>query len=82
MAFIITVDHINDGEFNGYTHPKTDAPLEKCVIPFRMYDDDDELYYEGLGNNSNSFQPLDLFGTPNDGCTWIEYFENGKWEQL
>jgi hypothetical protein len=82
MAFIITVDHINNGEYVGYKHAKTEALLDKCTIPFRLYDDDDELYYEGLGSNSSSFQPLDLFGMPNDGCTRLDYFENDKWETL
>lgn len=50
---------------------------------FRMYDDDGELYYEGLAARV-SFAPLDDFGTPNAGCTRIDYFnpETQTWETL
>ncbi len=82
MAFIITVDHINDGHYNGYKQVDNEAILARCTIPFRMFDDDDVLYYEGLSSNSSSFLPLDLFGMPNDGCTRLDYFENGEWSTL
>lgn len=82
MAFIITKDYINDGKFEGLKSTDKQELLDKCTIPFRLYDDDDELYYEGLGSDSSSFQPLDLFGMPNDGCTRLDYFENNKWETL
>ncbi len=58
---------------------------------FRMYDDDNELYYEGIiaGNDDFSgFEPLDDFGIPNAGCTRIDYQEGsifqegGIWLQL
>jgi hypothetical protein len=42
--------------------------------PFRMYDDDNELYYEGF-LFGNEFGPLDDYGTPNAGCTRIDVFE-------
>ncbi|CAQ71596.1 hypothetical protein RALTA_B0985 [Cupriavidus taiwanensis LMG 19424] len=51
----------------------------------RLYDDDGELYYEGLSSDRDSeiaFQPLD-WATADSGCTYIEYLQdNGKWEQL
>lgn len=49
---------------------------------FRLYDDDDELYYTGRlvvsGNLTHDdqvacFGPLDDFGTPNAGCTSIRW---------
>lgn len=54
---------------------------------FRMYDDDGELYFEGilLGNDESEeegFAPLDDYGTPDSGCTEIRYYTNGKWETL
>jgi hypothetical protein len=49
--------------------------------PFRLYDDDGELYYERLSVENNSFEPLDE-EQPNSGVTEIHYFNNGKWEQL
>lgn len=53
---------------------------------FRLKDDDGELYYSGrfLGDSlsGEAFAPLDDFGMPNAGCTTIEYYRAGKWEQL
>lgn len=59
-------------------------------IKFRMYDDDDELYYEGRMNQDamdDGFaegwgDPLDDFGTPNAGCTRLDYLEDGTWKTL
>jgi hypothetical protein len=61
--------------------------------PFRLYDDDGDLYYSGrivfdpptsvtaLGNAA--FGPLDDFGGPNAGCTEIRYrYPNGSWRAL
>ena len=49
--------------------------------PFRLYDDDRELYYEGryLGEFEWG-DPLSDFGTPNAGCTYMMEKVNGKWE--
>ena len=52
---------------------------------FRVYDDDGTLYYEGfatLRDDETGFEPLDDFGAPNAGCTYIEYLIKGKWEAL
>jgi len=67
---------------------------------FKMYDDDGILYYEGrwiegaqrrvivmglsLPQDSDEFEPLDCFGTPNAGCTRIDYNDpaTGKWETM
>ena len=54
---------------------------DKHKYQFRLYDDDGELYYEGLCVENNSFYPLDE-EQPNSGVTEIHYFNNGKWEQL
>ena len=51
---------------------------------FRLYDDDDICYYHGsmLGEYSG-FEPLDDYGMPNAGCTWIALMgRNGTWERL
>jgi len=48
---------------------------------FRMYGDDGDLMYEGRATEID-FSPLDDFGTPNVGCTYIQYFIDGKWETL
>ena len=56
---------------------------------FRMFDDDGELYYSGRiitskadEGSETDFGPLQDFGTPNAGCTFIQYLEKGKWETL
>lgn len=45
---------------------------------FRMFDDDNILYYEGylIGDE---FGPLDDFGEPNAGCTSIAVLEGSSW---
>jgi len=54
---------------------------------FKMYDDDNVLYFEGISDDANSqdaFAPLDDFGQPDSGCTRIDYLnkETGKYEVL
>jgi hypothetical protein len=62
---------------------------------FRMRDGDGNLYYTGVltgqpdpCGSEGGFEPLDDYGTPNAGCTSIEYLTgrdaSGKetWEQL
>lgn len=47
---------------------------------FKMRDDDGEVYYEGYYiPNDNEFEPLDAFGTPNAGCTSMEYWDGQNW---
>ena len=52
-------------------------------IQFRMYDDDNELYYEGIlwdsTNGCHDMAPLHDFGMPNAGCTRIDIFRKGAW---
>ncbi|MDR1007092.1 MAG: hypothetical protein LBL65_00820 [Campylobacteraceae bacterium] len=54
---------------------------ERHKFLFRLYDDDGELYYEGLSVENGSFYPLDEEQS-NSGVTEIHYFNNGRWEQL
>lgn len=51
---------------------------------FRMYTDDDEVIYEGFAKECVHFEPLDDFGMPNYGCTYIMYYNNKSlmWEIL
>ena len=55
---------------------------------FRMKDDDGHVCYEGVyvgPDDETLFQPLDCFGTPNAGCTSIEYWDSvagGGWKAL
>jgi len=50
---------------------------------FRMYDDDDQCYYEGYCEEEE-FDPLDDYGAPNAGCAYIKYYnkEKKEWEVL
>ena len=57
---------------------------------FLMGDDDGNLYYTGLivgvglFDDVDGFEPLDDFGAPASGCTWIKYRNDatGDWEVL
>ena len=80
----ITRDLITNGDSDGVVGPG-DAPDDShdgqfTWIPFKLYDDDGELYYEGeMNEHCDDFAPLDNFGMPNAGCTRIDVFENGQW---
>jgi len=51
--------------------------------PFKMYDDDGNLYYDGMSSHPDVFAPLDDFGMPNAGCTEIHYRnKDGEFERL
>ena len=99
-AWAITKDYIWDvsGEQNdmgriGPRHPLTDDydRIVKEGRAFRMKDDDGEVYYAGyiltapeaVGSELD-FAPLEDFGTPNAGCTSIEYRNpsTNEWETL
>jgi hypothetical protein len=65
--------------------PYTNEELQKGH-PFKMYDDDDNLYFEGyfLGDKTaeEAFAPLEDYGEGGAGCTKIFYKNGRKWEQL
>ena len=72
--WIITTDHL-DGSANGVSGPhNADPKLSDNPVKFQMFDDDNELYYSGVlyGKDATGFEPLDDYGTPNDGCTIIK----------
>lgn len=48
--------------------------------PFRLLDDDGEVYYTGLQIGGSGEEPLLDFGAPNAGCTMLQQRVNGKWE--
>jgi hypothetical protein len=79
----------------GLTGPKdpVDAPPANWAChPFKMYDDDGELYYEGKLYFDPEYEdvepevwffPKDDFGEPNAGCTEIHYKnKDGKFEAV
>jgi len=96
--WIITKDHISDAHEpneEGTMSPafpispsrsgRLDHQQEEierlCPIKFRMYDDDGNLYYEGRMSGYD-FDPLDDFGMPNAGCTYLKYLKGGVWHHL
>jgi|TARA_R110002167_G_scaffold44594_1_gene134034 hypothetical protein len=79
--WIITKDYISNGRESGLTGPHNKSRHTANESNFRMYDDNDELYYAGIiWGDYDGFEPLDDFGMPNAGCMSIEY-ENkeGEW---
>jgi hypothetical protein len=89
MCWKITKDHISEeSPLNGFSpyHPGEIRKGE--AVPFRLYDDDGELYFEGLiakswieGPGEFAFDPLD-WAMPQYGCTEMRHKKNGKWETL
>ncbi len=77
----ITYSHLDEEEVDIYgPDGVTRKDTDRCILLFRMGDDDRNLYYTGyMSDNCVGTEPLDDFGMPNDGCTWIEMFENGEW---
>jgi hypothetical protein len=59
---------------------------EDLPHPFRMLDDDGNVYYHGKCSScddEHAFAPLEDFGTPNAGCTEIQYKNaKGEWKTL
>jgi len=82
--WVITVDHYAEGKPGtnsnavGIMGPRGCNSLVDTPHLFKMYDDGRILVYEGMSSRVG-FDPLDDFGTPNFGCTYIEYFVDGKW---
>jgi len=83
-TWIITEDHISDSKAGVNVMGPRDMHLgtpdqvkgHPGAQPFKLYDDDGVLYYEGLyvGPDDDSlFGPLDDFGLPNAGCTSVHY---------
>ena len=99
-CWIITNDYINDDRSEVETcgpSGATDDDIAALLTgeKFRMYDDDNKVYFEGLAT-TDSFAPLDDFGTPSYGCTRIDFWQTkysdyegyncfmdaGQWVQL
>jgi len=100
-AWIIHTDHMGDEPHVPGTIGPRDAPDDLIARlhrgegqPFRLYDDDGELYYSGRivsdpptpdrSPGDDAFGPLNDFGEPNAGCTEIRYRSGpkGSWETL
>lgn len=88
--WMITRDLIDNGHSKGVIGPSgghlNAEEITATGRPFRMLDDDGEVYYHGLyvgPDDETLFAPLDDYGTPNSGCTSIQYRNaSGAWETL
>ena len=85
-TFKITKDHISDTTPASVEKNQSNENEIKKDFPFkfRLYDGDQNLYFEGYSNDSDSedaFKPLDHFAE-SYGVTTIKYFENGEWVEL
>lgn len=91
--WVIEKDYISEsfGNVGVYNHVGFLSDHPDHIELFRMYDDDDILYYEGTLCFDNQeedrnpevwFAPLDDYGMPNDGCTRIRILNTvtGKWD--
>jgi hypothetical protein len=58
----------------------------ELTLKFKLYDDDGNLHYEGRMHpdcdSMDAFDPLDDYGMPNVGCTYMMILEEGKWNIL
>jgi hypothetical protein len=70
----ITHDHIEDGRAIGVEGPGgLDENITSNPTHFSLYDDDDNCYYQGmLYGDFDGLEPLDDYGTPNAGCTYVK----------
>jgi hypothetical protein len=96
VAWIITRDHLEEqgseynrtghryGSTRGQSDPWTDERDKDNALAFRLYDDDGELYYEGLVTD-DEFCEGQLacrdWGMYDAGCTRIEVKREGRWTQ-
>lgn len=89
--WIITRDHIKTGcGGNRSLAVKTKEDVAACTIPFRLYDDDNILYYSGKiapgsldAEGELAFEPLD-WAMAHAGATRMDYRnpKTGKWKTL
>jgi len=97
-AFIITKDKI-DSDAKGTIGPRSASDSDTARlkagegVPFRLLDDDREVYYYGRRletsdadasyGGETELAPLDCFGGPNAGCTiQQEKNQDGVWEGI
>lgn len=80
---------IRGGKVKGTTHAKESTHAASLVVPFRIKDDDGELYYTGkmtkeLADSPDVLLPLDDFAMPNAGATTLELWNDktNSWEAV
>ena len=85
IEWTITKNLIDPSD-GSYGTARTSEVSELMIHKFRIYDDDGELYLEGVASNQsyeNAFEPLD-WAMSMYGATEIKYksLKTGKWETL
>lgn len=87
--WVIDVDHIDpkrESEGRLSMAVKNLHDNKACTLRFRLYDDDNVLYYEGrmnpamLDDEALAFEPLD-WASAHAGCTRLEVCRE-RWETL
>ena len=75
----VTWNHLDDTrmDIHGPDSWNTHTPTP---FHFKLFDDDDELYFTGTCSEI-SFTPLDDYGAA-FGCTYIQYYIDGHWRTL
>jgi hypothetical protein len=89
MAYIITRDHIADTTAPEGTNLNAvglkvgkGSPTD-TTVQFRLLDDDDELYYEGVVTDDEDILDVLDWATANAGATQMLISTNGvAWEQI
>ena len=84
MAWCVVKDNLENKDVLVVGPSSTPLQAHEIIhtgTKFRMYDDDNELYYEGYSTEED-FSPLDDYGMPNAGCTSIEYLIHEKWVRI
>jgi hypothetical protein len=81
--WVIDADHLGSNQAG---RGRGERPL--CTVPFRIYDGDDTLYYEGRmsertldGCEELAFDVLNYY-TAWAGATRLDYMKNGEWQTL
>lgn len=99
MSWVITEDHLD----SGFPHSRVgtgrediNQPIQSNLkesivtdpIKIKLFDDDGELYYEGIISREwfnkdelYCFDPLH-FAANDAGCTYMQYEDNGQWNTL
>lgn len=79
----VTKDFINDDDGALGIQGGNESLVSRKEGTWRMYDDDNNLYFEGkIYGNFSGFEPLDDFGLGGYGCTTMRYWKNNTWEIL
>lgn len=88
-AWLVDYDYLDKKDVEVLGPRNIDPLLEKDLkedngVPFKMYDDDGELYYSGrIIGDFDGFEPLNDYGMPNAGAVRIDLEQgDGSWQTV